>query len=412
MPPDDFFDEDWEEPSQTQETAITRPAVGAPSNGPQAPPPGDRPRPPRRPRMPGGFRLGGGGGGGGGGPRRPLGQRTGQLEYGRLAVLGAGILVLIVIAYLAFNGGGSGSSPTAAYFTKVSAVLTKSDQLGTDFRKLLIEPTLTPTKAHHELQLEVTQAQALLVQAQAIKPTSQLADVHPYLLQALQYRVNGLECLAQTVVPAAHLKSSRAGARELSGCAQKLLASDVIYADSYYTAATDTLRQDKIVAQVPTSRFLKEADTPLVLAPGFVDVLSRLKPGSVRGVHGVQLVSVTAEPSGKTLVPGQLNRIPGVTQTLGFRIVIKDSGHFQEVSVPVKLTLTTAHSTALQKTAIIGSILRGASAPILIGGFFTATNKPLYSQPYTLRVAAGPVPGEKILSNNKATFQVSFLVAG
>ncbi len=69
----------------------------------------------------------------------------------------------------------------------------------------------------------------------------------------------------------------------MAGCTQKLLASDVIYADSFYTAATVILHQDKIVAQVPTSRFLQEADTPLVLAPGFGDVLSRLKPGSVRG---------------------------------------------------------------------------------------------------------------------------------
>lgn len=357
--------------------------------------------------MPGGIRLGGGGGG----PRRPLGPRTGQLEYGRLAVLGAGILVLIVIAWLAFGGTGGGSNPTKDYFDKVSGVLTRSDQLGTDFRKLLIEPALTPTRARRQLQLEVVQATTLVAEARVIKPTSQLQAIHPYLLQALQDRANGLQCLAQTVVSASKLKQPRAGARELSRCAQKLLASDVIYADSYYTAASDTLRQDKIIAQVPTSRFLKEADTPLVLAPGFVDVLSRLKPGSVKGLHGVQLVSVTAEPSGTALVPGKLTRIPNVTNGLGFRIVIKDSGHFQEVSVPVKLTLSTAGATALQKTASIGSILRGASAPILIGGFFTATNKPLYSQPYTLRVAAGPVPGERIVSNNKATFQVSFLVA-
>jgi hypothetical protein len=359
--------------------------------------------------MPGGFRLGGGGAGGG--PRRPPGPRTGQLEYGRLAVLGAGILVLIVIGYLALNGTGGGSDPTKAYFDKVSGVLTKSDQLGTDFRKLLIAPNMTPTKARHQLQAEVGKAQALVSDATGIKPTSQLQGVHPYLLQALQYRVNGLECLAQNVVSAAQLKA-RAGARELSRCAQKLLASDVIYADSYYTAATDTLRQDKIVAQVPTSRFLKEADTPLVLAPGFVSVLARWKPGAVRGVHGVELVSVTAEPSGKTLVAGHLTRIPSVTNTLSFRIVVKDSGHFQEVSVPVKLTLTTSGATALQKSATIGSLLRGGSATIVIGGFFTATNKPLYSQPYTLRVVAGPVPGERIVSNNRATYSVSFLVAG
>ena len=33
VPPEDFFDEDWEEPSKTQETAATRPSGGAPPSG-------------------------------------------------------------------------------------------------------------------------------------------------------------------------------------------------------------------------------------------------------------------------------------------------------------------------------------------------------------------------------------------
>jgi hypothetical protein len=412
VPPDDFFDEDWEEPSQTQETAITRPSVGAPVNGPQpatdAPRP-TQPRPPRRSRLPGGVRLGGSGGGPRT-PRRPGGPGGPQLEYGRLAVLAVGILVLVVIAYEVFKGSSS-SNPTQAYLTKVSGVLTKSDQVGTDFRKLLVKPTLTPDAAHKALEKEVTQSQALVAEAQAIKPTGQLAGVHPYLLQALTYRVNGLQCLAQNVVAAAQAKP-RTGARELSRCAQRLLASDVIYADSYYQAASNTIRQDHLTGQVPTSRFLKESDTALVTAPGFVAVLSRLKPGSVSGVHGVELVSVTAEPSHKQLVTGHLNQIPNVNSTLGFRIVVKDSGKFQEVSVPVILTLKQGGSNPIVKQGTITAIQRGGSATIGLAGFFNATVKPLYGRTYTLTVLAGPVPGERNKSNNKATYTVTFLVAG
>jgi hypothetical protein len=410
VPPDDFFDEDWEEPSQTQETAITRPAVGAPSNGPQAEPPRTQARPPRRPRLPGGVRIPGSGGGPRM-PRRPGGGGQGpQLEYGRLAVLAAGILVLVVIAYLAFRGNSGGSNPTDDYFKKVSAVLTTSDKIGADFRKLLIKPALTPPAAHRQLQAELTQSQALLAEAQAIKPTSQLAAVHPYLLQALQYRVNGLQCLAQDIVAAAQAKP-RTGARELSRCAQRLLASDILYADSYYAAASDTLKKDGITSQVPTSRFLKESNTALVTGPGFLDVLSRLKPGAVKGVHGVELVSVTAEPSGKQLAPHVQNQIPHVTSTLGFRIVVKDSGHFQEVSVPVKLSLKVVGSNPIVKQGVITAIPRGGSATIAITGFFNASVKPLYGHPYTVTVFAGPVPGEHNKANNTATYRVTFLVA-
>ncbi len=61
MPPDDFFDEDWEEPSRTQDTAITRPAGdgeerprdSAPEPRQEGVPPPRVPRPPqrRRPRQ-------------------------------------------------------------------------------------------------------------------------------------------------------------------------------------------------------------------------------------------------------------------------------------------------------------------------------------------------------------------------
>jgi hypothetical protein len=131
----------------------------------------------------------------------------------------------------------------------------------------------------------------------------------------------------------------------------------------------------------------------------------------VKGVHGVELVSVTAEPSGKQLAPHVQNQIPHVTSTLGFRIVVKDSGHFQEVSVPVKLSLKVVGSNPIVKQGVITAIPRGGSATIAITGFFNASVKPLYGHPYTVTVFAGPVPGEHNKANNTATYRVTFLVA-
>jgi hypothetical protein len=408
VPPDDFFDEDWEEPSQTQETAVTRPAPGAQPPRPDTEPKPPPPRTPRAPRVPAGGRLGGLRGRGPGRPRRPGGPDGSQLEYGRLAMLGAGILVLILVGWWAVSRGGGGD-PTKAYFTKVSGVLTKSDAVGKQFNTLLNTPGITAAEFKRRLDAEVATSNTLLQQAQSIKPTSQLSAVHAYLLLALQYRVNGLKCLADDVVAATQVKP-RIGAHQLARCARRLLASDVIYTDSYANVASEDLRNAHIVAQVPTSRFLVEQDTSLVTAPSFVQVLERLKSGSVSGLHGVQLISVAAEPGGKTLVPGQSNLIH-FSSSLAFKVSVQDSGHFQEVGVRVTLTLKHAGTAAITRTATIASIPRGATRSISIGGLFVGSNQPLFTQPYTLTVMAGPVPGEHNKSNNRKTFSVTFSVA-
>ncbi|MGN6378117.1 MAG: hypothetical protein ACTHNU_04135 [Gaiellales bacterium] len=410
MPPEDFFDEDWEEPSQTQETAVTRPAGGAQTARPETES-GPRPRIPRPSRIPGSGRLGGGRTGG---PRRPGGGRgSGQLEYGRLAVLGAGILVLLVVGYLVVKGlfGGSSSNPTETYFSKVKAQLIASDALGARLQQVLNTPGITAPQVQKKLEADVSAAQEQYAAAKSIKPTSQLVPVHPYLLQALQYRVNGLRCLEANVVSAANGASRgkiRLGAQALSRCMQRLMSSDVIYADSYASAAHDVLRSANIVGQVPTSRFLKSPDIKLVTTTGFAPVLLRLRPGAVHGLHGVELVSVKAD--GKTLTPGTLNTVT-FTSGLTFKVTVKNGGHYQEVSVPVMLELKHAGQNPLVQNATIPSIQPNGSATATISNPFAAPNQPQFSQPYTLFVMTGPVPGERNKSNNSGTYRVAFKVA-
>lgn len=410
MPPDDFFDEDWEEPKQTQETAITRPADGAP---PRAPDTGERPprngaRVPRMPRIPRGPRPAREPREGRppGGPRPPRTSRGGQLEYGRLAILAGGILVVVLVAWWALGRGGGGVSPTEKYFTDVSAVLTHSDAVGKQFEEVLVAPGLKPTQLQHRLQSQVAEAETQLGQAEKIKPTGELVGVHPFLLQALQLRVTGLRCMAAEIVQAAKAKP-REGAQQLARCVQRMLASDVVYNDSYASAASDALRAHHIVAQVPTSHFLKQPDTKLVTAPAFVGVLARLGKGAVHGLHGVQLISVVAIPSGKTLTPGGLTTI--TASQLAFRVAVQDSGHFQEVSVQVTGKLTLNGKT-ITKTATIPSIQPGKTESVELPAFFVGSDKPQYTSPYTLRVMSGPVPGERKLSNNRGTYRITLVI--
>jgi hypothetical protein len=190
-----------------------------------------------------------------------------------------------------------------------------------------------------------------------------------------------------------------------------LLTSDYVYADSFANQANNAL--DQVGASgVPTSQFLRPSDIDLVTPSGIGLALQRLHPGSVKGLHGTQLHSVVALPNGPTLQPGPTNQVSG--KNLVFEATIKDSGHFREVNVTVRLTLKRLNSGAppITKTAQIPSIDANATATARFPGLFaSAQTAPDYSVPYKLTVTALRVPGERNLQNNTASYTVEFKIS-
>ena len=400
MPPDDFFDGEWEEPSRTQETAPTRPVDddGDPGDRPARP---DRSRPrqrrsPSRPSIP-----------------RPAGMPASLegLEWGRLGMLAAGVLVLVLVLLLLARscGGSSATSKNQAFFTQVGAVLKKSDTAGQQLHDLL--HSAQPVKRKQALATLANikaESESALQSAQALKPTKEVASLQPYLLQTLAYRNDGLDCLIRGLPAALKAKPASAGGALLVPCTKLLLASDIIYTNSYSAPAAKTLRDHGISVAVPTSTFLPGSDVSMISPAGMASIVQRLKPGSVaHGLHGLALVTVVAkDSSGKltTLQVGTVNKVKA--SGLTFLITAKNGGNYTEYNVPVKVTIGSG-STKLQKTATIPQIARGATATVSISGFNTGQPLP-FGPAVKMHVLVTPVPGERTASNNAATYQISF----
>ena len=98
----------------------------------------------------------------------------------------------------------------------------------------------------------MAQAQSAVTAATSLKPTKQVESLQPWLIQTLSYRVNGLDCMISAMPQAYKAKPALAGGKLLAPCMQRLLASDIVYTDSYSTPATTTLHNDGIDVQVPT----------------------------------------------------------------------------------------------------------------------------------------------------------------
>ena len=331
------------------------------------------------------------------------------LEWGRLGMLAAGIVVVVLVLLLLTKacGGSSATSKNQAYFNEVKTVLGKSDAAGAQLHDLL--NSQQPVKLK-QVQSRLTkmrgEAQSAVTAATSLKPTKQVESLQPWLLQTLSYRVNGLDCMISAMPQAYHAKPALAGGKLLVPCTQRMLASDIIYTDSYSTPATAALHQDGIDVQVPTSVFLDESDAEVLTPAGMAAVLQRWKPSSAHGLHGLSLNTVVAKQGDGKLVTLQAGTVNAVkVHGMSFLITASNGGDFTEYNIPVKLTIGTG-ANQVTKTATIPQITKGQKKTVTIGGFESTTLP--FDKAVPLKVLVTPVPGERTASNNSQTYQVIF----
>jgi hypothetical protein len=331
------------------------------------------------------------------------------LEWGRLGMLAAGIVVVVLVLLLLTRAcsGSSATSKNQAYFNQVKTVLGKSAAAGAQLHDLL--NSQQPVKLK-EVQSRLTkirdQAQSAVTAATSLKPTKQVASLQPWLLQTLSYRVNGLDCMISGMPQAYKAKPARAGGKQLVQCTQRMLASDIIYTDSYSTPATAALHQDGIDVQVPTSVFLDESDAEVLTPAGMAAVLQRWKPSAAHGLHGLSLNTVVAKQGDGSLVTLQAGTVNAVkVHGMSFLVTATNGGDFTETNVVVKLTIGTG-ANKVPKTATIPEIKKGQSKTVTIGGFESTTMQ--FDKAVPLTVLVTPVPGERTASNNSQTYQVIF----
>ena len=87
-------------------------------------------------------------------------------------------------------------------------------------------------------------------------------------------------------------------------------------------------------------------------------------------------------------------------------VTVKNPGNRRETNVPVKVTWTGPGGAASQTlTATIAEPAEGATRTVA-GARACSIPTTAITKSSTLKVMAGPVPGEKVLSNNHATYTI------
>jgi hypothetical protein len=351
-----------------------------------------------------------------GGPRRPIRPPAGVIPMLRLAGLIA-FLILAAVLLVVFVRGCASSSKHDRYdnyMTDVRGISQRSESIGKELNSTLTSTGIKETAIEEKIRGLAAQQQQDVAQARDLDAPGPLRIEHDHLIETLQLRASGLSRLADAFRQTATAKSATASGALLADQMRLLTASDVNW-DFYFREPTvRELQQQGIsdIGGVPDSNIVPNPD--LASTAAMTDIWRRIHGaatgGTPTGSHGSALVSVTALPDGKRLVPGASaseNEITASTD-LAFQVAVQNSGEFQEFNVGVTLTIQRSPKPIVlrKKIPVINS---GETKTVT---FTDIDIQNLFGLPTTLKVDVQPVPGEKRTSNNSAEYRVIFSLGG
>jgi len=351
------------------------------------------------------------------GPERPPRTPTNLTPLLRLiGLIAFAILIIVLLVFWVQSCREAGKEKTyKSYMTKVSDVARASQQVGRGLSQALVGQGLKEAQVEQRIAGLSRQEQLDVQRAREITPPGTLRDEHQALIQALQFRVSGLNGLANALAATANTKDTTRAGTILAAQMQRLLASDVIYEDSFKSPSEAELKRQGVTGTsetggplVPDSNFLQSAD--IVTPTSMVTVLSKIRGGTVTpstgGLHGTNLVSVKVQPQGVELSTSTQTTVV-VRTNMTFQVVIEDSGDSQEANIPVTLRIVQSGSPDIVKHATIGFISPGEQKTINFTNFTT----PSFSKPAVVKVEVQPVDNESKTDNNSADYPVIFSVA-
>jgi CARDB protein len=291
------------------------------------------------------------------------------------------------------------------YLADIGAIGNASARLGQQLGTLLTTPGLNAEDLDAKLGGYVQTADNQMQQAQDLNAPGAMVGPNAGAVEALRYRVNGLRGLQAAFKEAADETDASVAGGMLLDQTRRLLASDIIWTDSFQEPAKVVLEDEGIQGlDVPSSEFVTTDD--LVSQSSLAAIWQRIKGastgGTPTGLHGSGIAYVKALPSG-TLLSTTTETTIKVTDELQFEVGVEDTGESQEVRIKVTLTIPKQP----------GPIVKTATIPIIDPGETKAVTFKVgalvpFGEQTSVKVDVDPVPGETNTTNNTAEYPVIF----
>jgi hypothetical protein len=351
------------------------------------------------------------------GPRRPPSAPTNLTPLLRLVglIAFAILIVVLLVFWIQSCSEASKEKTYKDYMSNVSEVAGSSQQIGRGLSNAFAAQGLKEAQLEQRIAGLARQEQLDVERAREITPPGTLRDEHAALIQALQYRVSGLNGLAGALAATAKVKDTTRAGTVLAAQMQRLLASDVIYDDSFKAPASAELKRQGVTGTnssggplVPASTFLQTSElaTPTAMETVLGKVRGSTVTPSQGGLRGTNLVSTKVFPQNQELSTSTQSTVI-LRTNLSFQVTVEDSGDSQEANIPVTLRIVQAGSPDVVKREVIAFINPGEQKTV------SFTNFPALSpaKPAQVKVEVQPVQGEEKTDNNSADYSVIFSVA-
>jgi hypothetical protein len=344
------------------------------------------------------------------GPSRRLGPPRGVAPLVRLLLLVAFVVFLVLVFGLLIQSCASASKHDAYahYMSDVSTIASQSQANGKAVVAALTTSGLSSAQLENKLRGIADQEQQNVAQAENLNPPGRLRVDNTHIVEALELRVSGVEGLVTAFqkVSQAKDKTSTEDAQLLADQGLRLTASDVVWDDLFKSPAQAQLQHDGVSGvDVPESHFVANPD--LMTTTSMALVLQRIGGAAsgapAAGLHGTNIGVVMAEPGGQALSADNLTTVTATTD-LAFSIDIHNGGDFQEVQIPVTLTIPQSQGGPLTKTQTIDLINPGQDVTLT----FHDVGSPPFASQTTIKVDVKAVRGESNLTNNSTSYPVIF----
>ena len=339
------------------------------------------------------------------GPRLPTRPPTGaQPSLFRLGILIAGAILLAVVLVIWVQSCRSGQKK-AEYRDYMEAVATRaneSEQIGVQLNQLITAPGKKLNDLRAELDGLRQHAAQVLASARELDPPGPLRDEQDSLVQALEFRVTGLDGLAQAFAQVESTKDTAEAGGRLAIPAQRLVASDVIYQDLFQEGSRAVMSNEDVQGiPIPESKFVQNGE--FASPAQWTLIVERLtRSPRAGGLHGNQLVAVIVQPGAQQLSPTEDNTVKA-SDRLSYQVLVKNSGESQETQVQVSLTIQQSPEP-VRREQVIDLINPGQTRTVV----FRDLGAPSFGTRTTVKVSVEPVAGETNTGNNTGQYQVIY----
>lgn len=322
------------------------------------------------------------------------------------------VAVVVLLVFCWIFGRGCGGNQEAKeneklreYTSTSNKLISRSATVGAQFEALRNEVKgMAREDVESKLNQMVDMCKEVARDVDLVKAPSKAVTLQPLLQLTFDLRTGGIAQYKSAILDVLDKKNADTVTQTMSSGLLDLVVSDRSL-QRFRGGLQEKLSQAKFgFEKVADSVYLPKVDSALTAGVNeYINGISGEETGNA--LHGVAVIGLTTAPAKVDSTESGMAILP-YSATFTVKVTVQNQGNQQEDNVPVVVTLEQdPEATPQKKTQKITRLKAGETATLVFEDIKPGTGADIVN---TLKVIAGPVPGEKKVDNN--TMEITFIM--